>query len=128
MDFTARIFSIETGWPPPELFVTVSITKGIFFAPSRSMVSASRAVSMFPLKGCTRAGSFASAMGRSSACAPTNSQFARVVSKCVLFGTTSPFLHITLNKMRSEEHTSELQSHHDLVCRLLLEKKKKKTT
>src|SRR6266540_1508688 len=29
---------------------------------------------------------------------------------------------------RSEEHTSELQSHHDLVCRLLLEKKKKKKT
>src|SRR5437773_8895225 len=28
--------------------------------------------------------------------------------------------------MRSEEHTSELQSHHDLVCRLLLEKKKHK--
>src|SRR5437773_7553607 len=27
-------------------------------------------------------------------------------------------------KIRSEEHTSELQSHHDLVCRLLLEKKK----
>src|SRR4051812_49713627 len=29
---------------------------------------------------------------------------------------------------RSEEHTSELQSHVNLVCRLLLEKKKKKTT
>src|SRR5471032_3674918 len=29
---------------------------------------------------------------------------------------------------RSEEHTSELQSHHDLVCRLLLEKKKKNGT
>src|SRR5207248_9173355 len=29
-------------------------------------------------------------------------------------------------KMRSEEHTSELQSPYDLVCRLLLEKKKKK--
>src|SRR5438034_8182271 len=28
---------------------------------------------------------------------------------------------------RSEEHTSELQSHSDLVCRLLLEKKKQKT-
>src|SRR5438034_10091345 len=27
------------------------------------------------------------------------------------------------SKMRSEEHTSELQSHSDLVCRLLLEKK-----
>src|SRR5437667_4697447 len=26
-------------------------------------------------------------------------------------------------QLRSEEHTSELQSHHDLVCRLLLEKK-----
>src|SRR5260221_10137616 len=31
------------------------------------------------------------------------------------------------NCSRSEEHTSELQSHSDLVCRLLLEKKKKKT-
>src|SRR5438477_11373859 len=29
---------------------------------------------------------------------------------------------------RSEEHTSELQSHINLVCRLLLEKKKKKQT
>src|SRR2546428_9756928 len=29
---------------------------------------------------------------------------------------------------RSEEHTSELQSRSDLVCRLLLEKKKKKVT
>src|SRR5260221_3125422 len=27
---------------------------------------------------------------------------------------------------RSEEHTSELQSHSDLVCRLLLEKKKQR--
>src|SRR5438132_5943985 len=31
-------------------------------------------------------------------------------------------------RCRSEEHTSELQSHSDLVCRLLLEKKKKKKT
>src|SRR5699024_11972604 len=30
--------------------------------------------------------------------------------------------------MRSEEHTSELQSRFDLVCRLLLEKKKMKYT
>src|SRR5437667_2030062 len=29
---------------------------------------------------------------------------------------------------QSEEHTSELQSHHDLVCRLLLEKKKTQHT
>src|SRR5437588_9041110 len=31
----------------------------------------------------------------------------------------------TRRHCRSEEHTSELQSHSDLVCRLLLEKKKK---
>src|SRR5260221_13771521 len=30
----------------------------------------------------------------------------------------------TATRCRSEEHTSELQSHSDLVCRLLLEKKK----
>src|SRR5207249_7503442 len=32
---------------------------------------------------------------------------------------------LVANKSRSEEHTSELQSRFDLVCRLLLEKKKK---
>src|SRR2546421_7227939 len=31
---------------------------------------------------------------------------------------------MTPKRMRSEEHTSELQSRSDLVCRLLLEKKK----
>src|SRR5690349_8161935 len=35
--------------------------------------------------------------------------------------------YLTFDKLRSEEHTSELQSRRDLVCRLLLEKKKKKT-
>src|SRR5690349_24223486 len=34
--------------------------------------------------------------------------------------------HQHQRKPRSEEHTSELQSRRDLVCRLLLEKKKKK--
>src|SRR5207302_2343853 len=33
-----------------------------------------------------------------------------------------------LGLLRSEEHTSELQSRENLVCRLLLEKKKKKKT
>src|SRR2546430_12950780 len=32
-----------------------------------------------------------------------------------------------IDRPRSEEHTSELQSQSNLVCRLLLEKKKKKT-
>src|SRR5438034_5895029 len=41
-----------------------------------------------------------------------------------------PVLAVALRdgRRRSEEHTSELQSHSDLVCRLLLEKKKEKTT
>src|SRR5437667_3870850 len=40
-------------------------------------------------------------------------------------GSTERWIH-ACGLTRSEEHTSELQSHHDLVCRLLLEKKKKK--
>src|SRR5260221_9898411 len=46
------------------------------------------------------------------------------------FSSVGPFreyIHIIHARFRgrSEEHTSELQSHSDLVCRLLLEKKKK---
>src|SRR5690242_20979666 len=36
----------------------------------------------------------------------------------------NPFVTIAFKPLRSEEHTSELQSHVNLVCRLLLEKKK----
>src|SRR5437588_7929462 len=43
----------------------------------------------------------------------------KLVSPALLQG-----LHKVVGKSRSEEHTSELQSHSDLVCRLLLEKKK----
>src|SRR5947207_1622900 len=42
-----------------------------------------------------------------------------------LFTPTNGYGLITRWFMRSEEHTSELQSHSELVCRLLLEKKKK---
>src|SRR5574343_1293980 len=41
-------------------------------------------------------------------------------NRCSRRPYTSILVH---NHPRSEEHTSELQSHHDLVCRLLLEKK-----
>ena len=30
-----------------------------------------------------------------------------------------PYCTMVLGDMRSEEHTSELQSHHDLVCRII---------
>src|SRR5260370_27830242 len=42
--------------------------------------------------------------------------------QCPIKYRTSTAAH----EIRSEEHTSELQSHLNLVCRLLLEKKKKK--
>src|SRR5205814_5949987 len=43
------------------------------------------------------------------------------------FGDREPVDVARLQQMRSEEHTSELQSLRHLVCRLLLEKKKRKT-
>src|SRR2546430_13306087 len=46
-----------------------------------------------------------------------------------LRGTMNPSTATTdTHKTRSEEHTSELQSQSNLVCRLLLEKKKKTHT
>src|SRR5437773_5033494 len=46
------------------------------------------------------------------------------VSSCSDFATGATNGGSRSSGERSEEHTSELQSHHDLVCRLLLEKKK----
>src|SRR5947207_5686730 len=46
---------------------------------------------------------------------------------CSHHGRTPPCAPAVVKAGRSEEHTSELQSHSDLVCRLLLEKKKKDT-
>src|SRR5690242_21060239 len=50
----------------------------------------------------------------------------RIGRTLMVFGA-QPGVHSThsSNVSRSEEHTSELQSHVNLVCRLLLEKKKK---
>src|SRR2546422_7747800 len=41
-------------------------------------------------------------------------------------GNSNEILRVALAAFRSEEHTSELQSRLHLVCRLLLEKKKKR--
>src|SRR5207248_4816782 len=49
---------------------------------------------------------------------------------CPSFQVTREEMHTTRGRtrllFRSEEHTSELQSPYDIVCRLLLEKKKKR--
>src|SRR5690349_22144423 len=49
---------------------------------------------------------------------------ARATSKCRVGVTSRPSSVFGGRIRRSEEHTSELQSRRDLVCRLLLEKKK----
>src|SRR2546421_4843498 len=60
-----------------------------------------------------------------AACAGPNSDQASLpllTGKLILCETLN---QIRIADFRSEEHTSELQSRSDLVCRLLLEKKKK---
>src|SRR2546421_4315168 len=53
-------------------------------------------------------------LATASAFSPQNSRQAAIDSSAYL------------SRLRSEEHTSELQSRSDLVCRLLLEKKKQR--
>src|SRR5437868_3472416 len=61
-----------------------------------------------------------------NALAPDYTQFviARVITG-VGVGADLAIVNTYVGEVRSEEHTSELQSRFDLVCRLLLEKKKK---
>src|SRR3712207_7321885 len=54
--------------------------------------------------------------------------FLSIISFCKSFIFSKDNLNTKLPCNRSEEHTSELQSRQYLVCRLLLEKKKKKDT
>src|SRR5258707_7608063 len=58
----------------------------------------------------------------------TIGQFCLVTCKllCLVTGKTQSLLTSQPQEVRSEEHTSELQSRQYLVCRLLLEKKKNK--
>src|SRR5256885_12011627 len=53
----------------------------------------------------------------------TSSEIMNRTSKCFANSTVN-FIRRLQNRERSEEHTSELQSPCNLVCRLLLEKKK----
>src|SRR5438874_3181421 len=57
-----------------------------------------------------------------------NSHRSNCASNAIALGLKSILFtnRARLRLMRSEEHTSELQSRRDLVCRLLLEKKKHK--
>src|SRR5256885_10920707 len=56
-------------------------------------------------------------------CGPSRRRASRACSSAIRY---SPIAAAICPASRSEEHTSELQSPCNLVCRLLLEKKKKK--
>src|SRR5206468_6112437 len=96
-----------------------------------SLEESQRAVHVFLIQVATLQVSFARA--RIERCAPV--QHSVVVVGDEVSGLKSqlePILRIAQHApergeglVRSEEHTSELQSRSDLVCRLLLEKKKK---
>src|SRR5690349_23378636 len=58
-------------------------------------------------------------------CAWTRAENCQLAMVAVSANRTAPMVRSGMRAIRSEEHTSELQSRRDLVCRLLLEKKKK---
>src|SRR5258708_27295372 len=80
-----------------------------------------------PLGSCGRCSANVTSPRRSSASkfagATDRNDRARLIAVALALMVISPGDH----ESRSEEHTSELQSPDHLVCRLLLEKKKKKT-
>src|SRR5207249_12213479 len=97
--------------PPPDLY-TLSLHDALPISP-RPRSSKMRTGSSFPCT-CTQSSS-RTVYARSSFNAARAALSVRSVTTiCVPYS------------LRSEEHTSELQSRFDLVCRLLLEKKKKR--
>src|SRR5438105_6282685 len=88
---------------------------------------------LFPYTTLFRSGPMSNALSaRNSAAVPLETATASdvPVSSAKAFSKACvrdpAVIHAESSVSRSEEHTSELQSRVDLVCRLLLEKKKKK--
>src|SRR5437867_10411123 len=96
-------------------------------APYRSKkdeVTASRASTKEALSssGTRKSRSLATRVSRTATATASTPSFSASAPTAV---ATAPGVSAVANPQRSEEHTSELQSPYDLVCRLLLEKKKK---
>src|SRR5207249_11042841 len=108
------LFSFSLPPPPPPrstLFPYTTLFRSISGRPSSAAGSA-RTSQPAALKGRD--------VGSAPAFTTTNVGICRdVCTSCDLIGKRA-----WLTRTRSEEHTSELQSRFDLVCRLLLEKKK----
>src|SRR5688572_31318773 len=84
---------------------------------------------LFPYTTLFRSGCEQVAATRKASCFEVTSSTARRLHPSALAAGTSVRSLMPAGRVistRSEEHTSELQSQSNLVCRLLLEKKKKK--
>src|SRR5260221_9699133 len=92
------------------------------------MMVVSRLTSASAACSLSRNTSQSSRMKDANTAAWSHAAFTCAISSARVTNCCSSSLTTTVNccrQGRSEEHTSELQSHSDLVCRLLLEKKKK---
>src|SRR5437667_1460578 len=116
--------------PVPPNTIPRSAAFPFAYTPSRRW-QASCACAHAPARRCQRSARDPIAARRTAACSRECVRLTRIsrpeesVRRSRPRGTASA--RCVPNRKRSEEHTSELQSHHDLVCRLLLEKKKKTT-
>src|SRR5207237_10340341 len=81
-----------------------------------------RSSDLSPLSGSAATVKMRSAQMMGEACPPPGSSVRQRT-----FSVRLQWIGTAVSRLRSEEHTSELQSHLNLVCRLLLEKKKKKS-
>src|SRR5437667_580012 len=107
----ARLPEHENNWPR---FMSTYRATHVVMVPESVETIASSASSSF--SACATTCGF---IGTSSRCERVSSSSRHAVMPVCAASRNDR------SSRRSEEHTSELQSHHDLVCRLLLEKKKK---
>src|SRR6266851_3375526 len=97
-------------------------------APSAGLTSATPATAAWGPSRAERVTTVATRVGSQSGRAPSACSTpanAGGAARSRLPSSTPNASRSNWARWRSEEHTSELQSHHDVVCRLLLEKKKK---
>src|SRR2546430_3083200 len=80
---------------------------------------------LFPYTTLFRSERLSNIMKAFKHCAARNTHTTPASASFLVMHTKTPQFNVFLGRFRSEEHTSELQSQSNLVCRLLLEKKKK---
>src|SRR5205814_8111570 len=109
---TLHSFSLQP--PPTPVLYTLSLHDALPISSSSTTASITSA-------WCARCSSICSPVTRARAPAPSPCRPPATCSST----STRPIGASCRRQIRSEEHTSELQSLRHLVCRLLLEKKKK---